>query len=86
MSQNTSILDLAVDGMHCGSCALLIDDALADLPGVLASTTSAKNRATSLTHDHRANLEQIITTIESLGYHATPMSNGTASQGASQRT
>ncbi|WP_419503913.1 cation transporter [Lentzea aerocolonigenes] len=25
--------------MHCGSCALLIDDVLEDLPGVLSTQT-----------------------------------------------
>lgn len=71
MTQNPSTLELAVDGMHCGSCALLIDDALTDLPGILTSTTSSKNRASTITHDHRTNPQQIITTIEALGYRAT---------------
>jgi copper chaperone CopZ len=82
MSQNASTLELVVEGMHCGSCALLIDDALADLPGILSSATSSKNRAATITHDHRTDLREIITTIESLGYRATPSANGTASQGA----
>jgi copper chaperone CopZ len=72
MTQNTSTLELVVDGMHCGSCALLIDDALTDLPGILTSTTSSKNRASTITHDHRTSPQQIITTIEALGYRATP--------------
>jgi copper chaperone len=31
-----------VGGMHCGSCSLLIDDALEDLPGVSRSQTELK--------------------------------------------
>ncbi|MDT7558384.1 MAG: copper chaperone [Pseudonocardiales bacterium] len=69
---NTATLELTVEGMHCGSCALLIDDALADLPGVLTSATSTKTRASTVTHDNRTNPQQIITTIEALGYHASP--------------
>jgi copper chaperone CopZ len=65
---------LTIEGMHCGSCALLIDDALGDVPGVLASTTSSKTRATTITHDHRASGSEIIAVIESLGYRATPTS------------
>jgi copper chaperone len=72
MTNSPNTLALTIHGMHCGSCALLIDDALADLPGVLTSTTSAKTHASTITHDHRANPQQIITTIESLGYRATP--------------
>lgn len=72
MTQNTSTLELAVGGMHCGSCALLIDDALTDLPGILTATTSSKNGVSTITHDHHTNPQQIITTIEALGYRATP--------------
>ncbi|WP_405137755.1 cation transporter [Nocardia sp. NBC_01388] len=45
-----------VDGMHCGSCALLIDDALDDLAGVRGTETSKK---TGLT---RADLDTTVTT------------------------
>jgi copper chaperone len=31
-----------VEGMHCGSCALLIDDTLEDLPGVHNTQTTMK--------------------------------------------
>ena len=65
-------LELSIDGMHCSSCALLIDDALADLPGVLLSSTSGKDNSSSITHDHRATPEQIIGAIEELGYRAQP--------------
>jgi copper chaperone CopZ len=58
--------------MHCGSCALLIDDTLADLPGVLTSTTSSKDQRSAITHDHRADQAHIIAAIEELGYHAEP--------------
>jgi len=64
----STTLELAVRGMHCGSCALLIDDALADLPGVLTSTTSAKAERATITHDHRVTPTDIVTAIEALGY------------------
>jgi Cu+-exporting ATPase len=63
-------LQLSVEGMHCPSCALLIDDALTDLPGVLTTTTSSKTQTSSITHDHRCNPDQIIAIIEDLGYRA----------------
>lgn len=68
----TGTLELTVEGMHCSSCALLIDDALTDLPGVLTSATSSKNQSSSITHDHRCDPDQIIAAIEDLGYRARP--------------
>ena len=72
MTQHANTLELVIEGTHCGSCAPLIDDALADLPGILSSATSAKSSAATVTHDHSTNPQQIITTIESLGYRAAP--------------
>jgi Cu+-exporting ATPase len=66
----TSTLELAIEGMHCGSCALLIDDALADLPGVLSASTSSKNRRSTIVHDDRATHAHIIAAIQDLGYRA----------------
>jgi copper chaperone CopZ len=61
-----------VEGMHCGSCALLIDDTLEDLPGVRDTQTTIKaGRATvelDLTHNGP---EDVIATITELGYRAT---------------
>ena len=68
----STTLQLNVRGMHCGSCALLIDDALADLPGVLDSRTSTKAERSTITHDNRTAHTEIITAIEKLGYRAEP--------------
>jgi copper chaperone len=67
-------LELTISGMHCGSCALLIDDVLADLPGVLTSATSSKTQRSSVTHDQRTTPAEIAATITELGYDATPVS------------
>ncbi|WP_109509773.1 heavy-metal-associated domain-containing protein [Nocardioides speluncae] len=40
-----------VDGMHCASCTLLIDEALEDLDGVHRSTTSLRKRRTVVEYD-----------------------------------
>jgi copper chaperone CopZ len=58
--------------MHCGACALLIDDVLADLPGVLTSTTSTKTQRSVVTHDQRATPAEIAAAVAELGYQATP--------------
>lgn len=71
MGSPTNTVNLAIEGMHCGSCALLIDDTLADMPGVLSAHTSNKNRTTTIVHDDRATPQHLIAAIEDLGYRAT---------------
>lgn len=60
-----------VSGMHCGSCALLIDEALQDLPGVLSASTSRRAGQTIAQIDTgRASPEAVIAAITALGYQA----------------
>ncbi|MBF6216086.1 heavy-metal-associated domain-containing protein [Nocardia puris] len=60
-----------IDGMHCGSCALLIDDALEDLPGVRATQTSMKKARSTVDLDLAVNTpEDVIAAITELGYTA----------------
>ncbi|MEV6235746.1 heavy metal-associated domain-containing protein [Lentzea sp. NPDC051838] len=64
-----------VSGMHCGSCALLIDDALEDLPGVLSTQTTVKQgRATVELDASQSTPDDVVRTIEELGYKASLMS------------
>ena len=64
-----------VSGMHCGSCALLIDDALEDLPGVLGTQTTVKQgRATVELDPNRSSPDDVVRAIEELGYQAALMS------------
>ncbi|WP_340682765.1 cation transporter [Amycolatopsis coloradensis] len=62
-----------VDGMHCGSCALLIDDALEDLPGVLSTQTTVKKGISTVELDaDRSSVQDVVKAIEGLGYRASP--------------
>jgi copper chaperone len=64
-----------VEGMHCGSCALLIDDALEDLPGVQNTQTTVKQgRSTVELDPSQSTPEDVIRAIEELGYQASPIS------------
>jgi copper chaperone len=66
---STITYTLRVDGMHCGSCALLIDDALEDLPGVRNTRTSVKQRCSVVEVDPTAcSVEAVIAAIRELGY------------------
>ncbi|MGW5314697.1 heavy-metal-associated domain-containing protein [Nocardia thailandica] len=61
-----------VYGMHCGSCALLIDDTLADLPGVHDTRTSKKSGLTTVELDPAVMApQQVVAAIAELGYTAT---------------
>ncbi|CPT96435.1 heavy-metal-associated domain-containing protein [Mycobacteroides abscessus] len=70
----TRTLSFDVDGMHCASCALLIDEVLEDLPGVSASRTSRpQGRSDVDVTDDQVSQAQIIAAIEELGYRAKPV-------------
>lgn len=70
----TSTHVFRIEGMHCGSCALLIDDALEDLPGVRATQTTMKQGCSTVQLDlSQSSPEDVIQTIEELGYRAEPM-------------
>ncbi|ABW15093.1 Heavy metal transport/detoxification protein [Parafrankia sp. EAN1pec] len=63
-----------VEGMHCGSCSLLIDDALEDLPGVRTTQTALKQARTTVELDLSQNSPQdVVKVIEELGYRASPL-------------
>jgi Cu+-exporting ATPase len=64
-------LTFAVEGMHCGSCGMLIDDTLADLDGVLTSTTSFRTRTSVVEVDGgRVEADLVIAAIGEAGYTA----------------
>lgn len=71
---STTTHTFRVEGMHCGSCALLIDDALDDLPGVHHSQTAVKvGRSTVELDTSQSSPQDVISAIEELGYRASPM-------------
>lgn len=63
-------LVLAVTGMHCASCGLLID-AVEELPGVLRSHTDARTYRTIVELDGSGTAaEHVIAAIAAEGYQA----------------
>lgn len=64
---------LAVEGMHCSSCGMLIDEALEDLPGVASSSTSVRKARTEVDYDPSiTSLDVIASTLAELGYTVQP--------------
>jgi copper chaperone len=71
----TSTHVFRVEGMHCGSCPLLIDDTLEDLPGVSRSHTELKAaRSTVWLDTTHTDPRQVIETITGLGYTVSVLS------------
>jgi copper chaperone len=65
----------AVEGMHCASCALLVDDVLADLPGVAHVETSRRRERSIVGLDPAATTPQdVVAAIQELGYTARLLS------------
>lgn len=62
---------LQIQGMHCTSCAMNIDGALEDLPGVQEANTSYARSKLEVSFDPaQVTLEQIVSTIEGEGFTA----------------
>lgn len=59
---------LRVEGMHCSSCGLLIDDALEDLSGVHTARTSVTHSRTVVELDPHGSLDDVVAVIADLGY------------------
>lgn len=67
----TTRLTFAVDGMHCASCGMLIDETVEDLDGVATSTTSLRTgRATVTLDPARCGPADVLAAIVTAGYTA----------------
>lgn len=68
----TTRLTFAIEGMHCASCTLLIDEVLEDLDGVHRSTTKLRKRRTVVDVDPAICTPDAITAaIAEAGYTAS---------------
>ena len=62
---------LATTGMHCGSCAMLIDMTLKDVAGVIRSRADHADGSTVVTFDDAlVDVSVIIDAIRGAGYEA----------------
>ncbi len=62
---------LGIEGMHCTSCALLIDEELEELAGIRRSKTSYARQQAEVEYDEKKVDEgKIIATITKVGYKA----------------
>lgn len=62
-------VELAVTGMHCESCAALIEETLADEPGLLAARVDLGAERAEVTFDEAVTqLSAVQSAITELGY------------------
>ena len=67
----TTRLTFSIEGMHCASCTMLIDEALEDLDGVRRSTTKLRQRRTTVDFDaDTCGPDTIVAAIADAGYSA----------------
>ena len=60
---------IRIDGMHCASCAMSVDDTLEAIDGVHRSKTSYARRLVKIDHDpERVNAHRLRDAITRAGY------------------
>jgi P-type Cu2+ transporter len=66
-------MDVAVEGVTCGACIARIESAVKRLPGVTEARLNFTNRRLHVAWDDGlVKPEQILTTLETIGYHGYP--------------
>lgn len=68
-------ITLSVDGMHCGSCGMTIDETLEDLRGVQSSRTNVRKGVTVVEHDGKLKTKQIANAVRKLGYRVEELAS-----------
>jgi copper chaperone CopZ len=73
----TTSVALTVDGMHCQSCAALIEETLVRVPGVEVATVDLAAARATVTFDGSAlSLDDLCATVASVGYGASVAASG----------
>mgnify|MGYP006293860359 CR=1 FL=1 len=60
-----------IEGMHCASCGLLIDDVLLDLPGVQSSITDTRSGICSVSADDSVDDATLLAGVIEAGYRGS---------------
>ncbi len=73
----SATVDLVVRGMHCPSCAALIEETLTADPAVRSATVDLEAARASVTYDPAAlTVEDLCAAVAGVGYSATPAAPG----------
>src|SRR5713101_8112819 len=64
---------LALEGMTCASCAMRIEKGLKKVPGVKDASVNVATEQATVTYDpSQTGIEQMVRSVEAVGYKATP--------------
>lgn len=66
----TKTIKFSVPDMHCESCPKLINMTLEEIPGVVSSSASLKDKVVQVSYTEKVSLELLISAIERVGYNA----------------
>ncbi|GEM_PF-3165946 len=70
-------VELAVTGMHCQSCASLIEETLLEEPGVRSASVELEGALASVTYDPAVrSVGDLCAAVAGLGYSAAPAGAG----------
>jgi copper chaperone CopZ len=68
-----SVVDLAVSGMHCASCAALIEETLVEEPGVRTVTVDLPSARARIEYESAdVAVDRLCAVIAEVGYDAVP--------------
>ncbi len=65
---------IRVEGMHCAGCAMTVDGALEDLPGVESASTSYAKQIVDIVYDEtEVNEKALFEAVTKAGYKPVPV-------------
>ncbi|MFD9407712.1 cation transporter [Streptomyces sp. NPDC059989] len=70
-------VELLIDGMHCTSCGLLIDDELEDLPGVRSAATDTRRGRSVVRLEEGARVDgaALVAAVEAAGAYTARLAD-----------
>lgn len=76
MTQTETVLNFAVEGMSCASCAARVETVLKKQPGVAVASVNFAGAKAAVTSSN-ADVEQLKAAIEKIGFQLTPLNDET---------
>ena len=64
----TRTVTLRIEGMHCASCCLLVDDFMEDVHGVTASSTNLRRGTCEVHADESVAEAELLAAVQAAGY------------------
>jgi len=68
---STRTVTVAITGMHCASCGILVDDCLEDVDGVVTSQTSITTGQCVAVVTHTVTDDDVLAAVVEAGYTGT---------------